>query len=738
MRLDYSSFGSQLYAITHYAFACAVLFLLWPRLFLRAEPGDRLAGVYALFMKAACVYIVMVYALVALKLYEFMAVAAVLVMLSARRLWQRGGKQARADLAQRLRLRFYALFDGGLRLGRPWRWRHRPGTNGLRADNRGEAPAAVGAKPGSEGLRESASDIRVGESRDADVQTAFRLIRPAMKGAVRDRDTDAIPSSAGQSANGRRSAYWRRGLRDWLPSALLLAVLAAGAYIRFYDAVTYAAPALSDGAVTLAWMKYINARVLFHDGLYPQGFHITLSLLSKFAAIDPLYVLKYTGPLCGVLTAAGFYFVLSRLTGSAFAGIAGAAVCSFGGPFLFGGDWERQAATNSQEFAFVFVFPSLYFLLRYLKTGARPALRTALAGLAAAGFAHTLAFAYAGMGVGVCLIAAMLMKETRRWRTIAIAALAAAATAVATYAPIQIGLWLGVPMNTSAAEFLTSTTVAAIPALTGADKLGLAALAIMAGSLLIGWRRRERRLAEWFALGIGTASFLLYYIAPYLTGSVVLASRTQALWALGICFSAGFAWWSAWRTLGAWRLRPAAEAAAAAVCLLVVAGTLRLGPIVTYKMDWESMFRQYLRIAGEEPLHTWTMFSQEEGYSLAYGIGWHQYVRTLVDEYDPALPPLTRYGQNVPDPNLTSTVFIVEEKQVFRVPDNLIIYAKLAEERYAKHEEEQRLLADWLRVYSAHHGAPAVFYEDAFIRIRYIERPEAKDKNYRRLWGSAS
>ena len=102
---------------------------------------------------------------------------------------------------------------------------------------------------------------------------------------------------------------------DPLLMLLLAGVLGTAAYVRFYDAVHYAAPALSDGAVTLAWMKFINNRLIFEEGIYPQGFHITLSLLSKFAAIDPLYILKYTGPLNGVLTAAGFYFVLSRLNG---------------------------------------------------------------------------------------------------------------------------------------------------------------------------------------------------------------------------------------------------------------------------------------------------------------------------------------------------------------------------------------------------------------------------------------
>lgn len=524
---------------------------------------------------------------------------------------------------------------------------------------------------------------------------------------------------------------------DPLHMLLLAGVLGTAAYVRFYDAVHYAAPALSDGAVTLAWMKYINNRILFHDELYPQGFHITLSLLSKFAAIDPLYILKYTGPLNGVLTAGGFYFVLSRLTGNKMAGIAGAALFGLGGSFLLGSDWERQAATNSQEFAFVFAFPALYFFLRYLEKGGRHSFWAGFAAVSITGFVHSLVFAYVGMGLAVVMLASIMTPAARSWKRILIVCAAGAVSVVFTYAPIQIGTWAGVSFNASAKDFLTSTTEATFPQLTPRDYMGLGAIAWIALSALIGWRDNRNRISEWFAVGMGAASFLLYYLLPVITKSTVLSSRTWNLWALAVCFCVGYAWWSLWRFVSKLKGISIVERLAAGAAVIIFVSYVQLSPIQTYKMDWESMFRQYLRISSMYLEKTWTIFSQEEGYSLIYGKGWHVYIKTLVNEYDPTGTPITGKGQDEYDPNVTKNMFVIEEKQIFKVPATLGIYDKLEQERYIKHEKEQKLLQEWMDIYIKAHGKPPIFYEDEHIRIWYLYRPDAEDKERRRIWGAS-
>lgn len=520
---------------------------------------------------------------------------------------------------------------------------------------------------------------------------------------------------------------------DPLLMLLLAGVLGAAAYVRFYDAVHNAAPALSDGSVTLAWMKFINNRLMFEEGIYPRGFHITLSLLSKFAAIDPLYILKYTGPLNGVLTSAAYYFVLSRLTGNKMAGVAGAALFGLGGSFFLGGDWERQAATNSQEFAYVFAFPALYFFLRYLEKGGRHSFWAGFAAVSITGFAHTLVFAFVGMGLAVAMIASVMTPAGRSWQRILIVCAAGIASVVLTYAPIQIATWAGIQYNDSAIQYLISTTEVTFSPLLTRDYIGLGAIALIALSTFIGWRDKKNRISEWFMVGMGAASFLLYYLVPVLTESIMLASRTGSLWALTICLCIGYSWWSIWRFASRLKWISLTESIAAGVAVIVLAGYVGLSPIGTYKMDWDSVFRQYLRISSMYPELAWTIFSQEEGYSLIYGEGWHEYISTLVNEYDPTGTPITGKGQDEYDPNVTKHMFVFEEKQVFRVPKTLDIYENLELGRYAKHEKEQKLLQEWMDIYIKAHGKPPIFYEDEHIRIWYLYRPEAEDKEWRRI-----
>ncbi|KRE47914.1 hypothetical protein [Paenibacillus sp. Soil522] len=664
--MDYSSFSHQLYAMLHYAFAFVLLMIVWPRFFLKADSEDPLENGFALFAKAVCIYIVLGYVLVALKLYEVISVSVILIVLSTRRFWRKGSAKARSDTATAFHVWFYHLLEAGFRIKSMW----------LKA--RGK-------------LTMARKHVKLYKLRNSDP----------------------------------------------LLLLLLAGVLGTAAYVRFYDAVHYAAPALSDGSVTLAWMKFINNRLIFVEGIYPQGFHITLSLLSKFAAIDPLYILKYTGPLNGVLTAAGFYFVLSRLTGNKMAGIAGAALFGLGGTFLFGGDWERQAATNSQEFAYVFAFPALYFFLRYLEKGRRHSFWTGFAAVSITGFVHSLVFAFVGMGLAVAMIASVMTPEARSWKRIWMVCAAGSVSVVFTYAPIQTAIWSGISFNSSAAEFLKSITEVTFPQLVPRDYIGLGAIAWIALSALIGWRDKRNRISEWFAVGIGTATFLLYYLVPVVTKSTMLSSRTGSLWVLTVCFCIGYAWWSLWRFVSKLKGISIVERMAAGAAVIILALYVQLSPIQTYKMDWDSIFRQYLRISSMYLENTWTIFSQEEGYSLIYGEGWHQYISTLVNNYDPAGTPITRKGQDEYDPDVTKYMFVIEEKQVFKVSITSSFYEKLEQERYVKHEKEQKQLKEWLNAYIEAHGKPPIFYEDEHIRIWYLYRPDAEDKERRRIWGAS-
>jgi hypothetical protein len=640
--------------------------MVWlPRFFVPSSGEDPLEDRFGRFSIAVCIYIVMGYLLVLLKLYEVISVCIVLMLLCTSTFWRKGSAKKREEASVFYGIWFYELTEIGFRLKSRWKqW-------------------------------------------------------------------------LGKLTMIRKEIHLKNAARaDLFLLTVLGCVIGLSAYVRFYDAVHYAPPALSDGVVTLAWMKYISQRLLFPEGIYPQGFHIILSLFSKFAAIDELYILRYTGPLNGVLTVLGYYFCLSRMTRNKAAGIIAASLFGFGGLMLFGVDWVRQAATNAQEFAMIFVFPSLYFILRYFQENNRRFLWNGMAACAVAGFAHTLIFAYVGVGIGVTLIAVALSHSPRPWKRMLIVSLFSISVVVITYAPIQIGLWTGVKLHGSSAKFLTEQVAVSIPILGIRDFIGLGSIAIISLFALIGWRNRQRRTLDLFAIGMGSITFLLYYWAPFATQSELLSSRSSTLWIMYICFGAGFAWWSIWRYLPQWKWAQSLQIVLSGVLALGLVFYVHVQPISPYKMQWESETRAYLKIASLHQKKTWTIFGDDQNYALAYGNGYYQPLSTLITQYDPTGTPITRVGQDEYDPDVTPWMYVFYQKNIYKVDEANSIY-DVMRDRYAKEEKDNRMLLDWIAKYEPVHGRPPIVYEDENLRVYLLERPDAKDKRIRRLWGTS-
>lgn len=524
--------------------------------------------------------------------------------------------------------------------------------------------------------------------------------------------------------------------QDLSSKILLLAVLAAAAYLRFYDALIYAAPPLSDSYVTLAWMKYIEERVLFHDGIYPQGFHIILATLHKFSGIDPLYVLKYMGPLVGLLITIGLYFVTSRWSKNPFAGIVAASFYGIFGFIWLGTDWERQAATNSQEFALLFLLPSLYFYSRYLQGGRRGDLWAAWFGYAVIGLVHSFVFLYAGVGLGAFLFAALLFHFRTLGKRVLAAALSGMGAVILSLLPLGLGKLLGREINHGASEFLHSYGDVAFPVLHLWDYAGLTALLLM---LLIGLILRfttHQERPDLFAGMMALFFFLLYELGGHYTGSVVLATRSGSIWALTVPLLLGFAWSYLWSGLRRLKFFSKPARFEAILLLILLAGLTyheKVKPILPYKMEWNAGVEQYLRIAATHRPLTWMIVSQNEGYDLALGNGYHMYLGDFLARYDPNRPPLTRADSEEPDRGIPTEIYIYHEKKVFRVSRSMEIYQILSP-TYERREEENRRFKEWLTAYRQANGEPEIYYEDEVLAIYHISLPNPEKENRSRFW----
>lgn len=509
---------------------------------------------------------------------------------------------------------------------------------------------------------------------------------------------------------------------------LLVLTLAYSAYLRFYDAIVHAAPALSDAYVTLAWMKYIEKKILFHDGIYPQGFHIYLSVLHKFAGNNGLYILKYTGPLNSLLTAAGFYFLVSRISGRRTAGIIAALAFGLFIPELHL-DWARQIAANSQEFAMVFILPCWYYAFMYLKKGIKHDLWAAFACMAISGLVHTIAFAFSWLGL-LAIAVTYLFTDTRtKFKPVLVTMLAGVMASVLSTLPILLGFLMGRGFHGSSADFLTQKISVTMPEFNHMDILALTGTGVFFLACLVVKRLRPMFPAALFVFFMTTGSLFMYMYIGVLTQNAVLATRGTLLWGLVAPLGLGFGWAAIEELIPDQKFRQYFGTLAAG---LIVAGALiyfNPQPYQPGKLQYDSAVDQYLRITTEYLPTTWMIVSPEEGYSLSLGIGYHMMLGDFLDKYNPAEKKLidrTGGGRAVLD---TPDIFIFMEKKQYPV---ILPEMKPILERRA---DEYRQLEDWLNRYTAAHKNLTVYYEDNDIKVLHINQPKSKEETFKEIWG---
>jgi len=502
---------------------------------------------------------------------------------------------------------------------------------------------------------------------------------------------------------------------------LLFAVISGAAYLRFYDPISHAAPGLSDASVAIAWMKYISERILFHDGIYPQGLHIYDATLRKFAGIDAIYVVKYIGPLNGVLTTIALYFFVQQLTRRKSAGIISAFVFGVLGPFLYLG-WERQAATNSQEFALIFVFLAWHFTIRYFNTREKYYLWTTGIALAVMGLVHSLVWAFACFGVVLIALSYFIFGPLKNFRAILSVALASITSGVISGIPLIIGLLMGKGYHSSSLNYLTSVMASNIQKLTYLDYAAAVGIVLMTLLLILSRWMKQRPEPLLFAILISIISFLSYIYLGWLTGNTLLIGRIGLLWSVVACLALGIGW-HGFITIFI-RIKPL-EVFLCLALLIGVTYYYQPMPSAPYKMVHDSMVNQYLRIATEFSPTTWTMVSNEEGYALSLGKGWHMHLWELVDDYIPKAEKIVR--KDNPNQVLESEdIFILIEKVVFEPP--LEIVKPIVDKR----KEYYLLMEQWVDDYSSLHNNIEVFYEDEEIKVYHINQP--KKREFDKVW----
>lgn len=511
-------------------------------------------------------------------------------------------------------------------------------------------------------------------------------------------------------------------------SILAFFVFIYSGYLRLYDVYFHAAPALSDGNVTLAWMKYISNRIIFHDGIYPQGFHICLAIIQKFSAADPLYILKYSGPVNCVFISAGLYFAISRLTARKGPAIVAAFIYGGLGQYLTS-LWVRQAATNSQEFSFVFVIPTLYFFYKYLEDLDKKYLYTAFIGITVTGLTHTLAFAFTAYGVIVILLTAFLQNIGKYYKALLSVFLLGLLSGLIMASSLGLGSILGIGLHGASEEFLLSQNSDIVkPVLIISDYAAICSLILMLIYTLFSWKNKKERFMASCFTAFGAASFLLYYYGGYITKSGVLDSRARDLWAFVSPFCIGLGVYALGQVIKHMRVKRIWEVAVSLSLIVFTVGYLKPAPIIPYKMLYDASVEQYLKISQSCRPTEWRIIGNTDMYALVYGIGYINYVGEFLNDNNPEDKKISFVLNGKRVELNDQDIFIFLEKKVLRTDfENL-------QELYDEREKEILPLEKWIESYSKIHDNISVYYEDENITVYHIHQPLTRDEVINTIW----
>lgn len=510
---------------------------------------------------------------------------------------------------------------------------------------------------------------------------------------------------------------------------MLIITLLYASYLRLYDVYYNAAPAMSDAYTALGWMKSISQRKLFPTGIYPKGFHIYMATLQKFAYIDSLYVLRYIGPITCVLIAFGIYFILSRITDDKTTGVIGAVIYGILISLIYNpaySDWQRQGASNSQEFAYLFVLPTLYFLARYVEHNKKRDFITAFSGVAITALVHTVAFVFVAIGAVSLMAVALTINFKKYFNGVKQIVLIGTAATLIGVIPLAIGFLSGARLHSASESFLVEKISVTIHALSTMDYISLGCLLIAFIYIIINFKNQRNNLSFVFFAVLGVVSFLIYYMGGYITQSAVVSTRFTDFWALTQSIILGMGFYSVINILKNIKVKKSVELVLAAALIAFSIFYINPKPIFPQKMERNDTVEQYFRISSSFTPTSWMIVSEIEGYSEVMGKGYHYMLGDFLKDFNPASKKLYCKPEHMVVK--TPDIFLYKEKIVYRTPFHNKDYD------YDKRAEHYKALQKWVDKYKLNHSNLSVYYEDKNLIIYRIRQKTSKSETQSKIW----
>jgi len=444
-----------------------------------------------------------------------------------------------------------------------------------------------------------------------------------------------IAASKLEKMKDRARGAWAGLRRHWFAAILICGTLAYGAYVRFYHSVTHYYFGFADPYVHMSIAKNLSSNRIFED-VYPPGFGAVISAIQTFFIVDPYIVVRYIGPLSGMLMVLSIAFAIRKLVGNYPVLIfsAMALYVFYSGLPSF---TQRQIAALSMEYAAIFLLPGIAFMIEYFRKKRFSDLMLAGECLAITVLIHVY--------VAVTLAMAFLVIFAVHWRSLldrktffrvakVVGISGAAASLPQIYALLTVKSYTleyttgniqgfrDVPFSEWHAVFFNEDIGVLI-----LIALGAAALAALLARLpfaRIDEVRRSFLKAIASILSIYLVSYIVFRSGAYGLPTAIPQDRFGVFFALIASLTAGIILFFMISPIRrpAWR-----RAAETFLSVLLVAAVLATGRINTAnagdRYQYDDSVRMYLHIKEHFPLLNWTIVSPQEENHLVIGYGWH-------------------------------------------------------------------------------------------------------------------
>jgi hypothetical protein len=537
--------------------------------------------------------------------------------------------------------------------------------------------------------------------------------------------------------------------------ALSLIVLFYAVYLRFNHSIAHSTFTASDPYLHLAWTKYLGMNEIYYQGIYPYGYQTVISSMSKLFFIDPYWLIRFVGPLGGVLLALSVYYLSLRITRNHIASfltlVIYGTVINEKLPTVF----IRQTAALPQEFAAIFIFPALYFLWLYFEKNKLYYLILFAEALSITILIHPFSTIYIFIWSVILTIILMITKRPRLKVVFKFFSISTVFSIIGL-APMGMGILMGKEFFKSSADFivanlkLASSNYNILALLTkivsGNHFLDIALFAMLLIILntIISLSLKKANTQLTFEFAVMTCTFvtmLLYRSHEFNLPNITHPARTGIFLSPMLCILYSCGYNSIQRTASiicGESMIAVQKLSFRLLSILMCIFIFYNNPpqrMTTDVMEYDAAANAYLSIKANFPVYDWTIIAPTEQFQQVLGNGWHYEILRFVQEYN---------VEDVEDPDFklpipTHHVFIFTEK----VPLHLgrkITYLDAEKELEPEgddpfaqyyHTGEQRGILQakaikLIEAYTKTHSGVNIYYEDENMKIYHIyhEIPE--------------